>query len=702
MTKHPLLIVIFFIFYTPGALAIEVGGHLTEDTTWSPENNPYHVTANIYVEQGVTLTIQPGTQVLLNSAELVYDNLLDSFRLFGEESVAKMFWVDGRIVAEGTEDDPIIFTRAQDSLYYHWGTIYLTEQSGLSVFKHCHIGYASKIIFDLMFHLTGAIYMRNGIAIIENCRFLDNIMSIRCVVSSYEILIKNNHFDSFEGFHDSVHLFNIYYYIKIGSGPNPEKPILVAGNQFVDHQGLDMCWFPTLVINNYFNETAGNGITFSGTESPSYIYNNNFFNCSDGVNGYNDDDTDSLYIKNNEFIGGSRGINIDDVYVEVADNIFDHCLVAVYHSPNSMVCNNVIKNYLGTGYSGNVSIFENNIIYNCGEGMSGYPKEVFRNNLIMSNEHVFDANIRDSTVHENNVIIGNEELFYHPPDIDGNPIFRNCILDFELPEECIDGGGNIWVDSLMIDDLFADWQNGDFHLTPGSLAIDAGFDTTDYYPYLDPDDNLRVWDGDNDGQAIIDIGPYEYGAPASGGIHGTIFQTEGGDPVDYVFLKINNQSGEFEFADSSGYYEFLLPPGVYDIYASRVFYDNVVVEGIEVVQGEFTEINFWMESTLGIEDNTRQPVIVSDLVAHQNYPNPFNPTTTIAFDLPISSNVELTIFNIAGQKVKTLLDEYRKAGSHELTWNGVSATGQAVASGIYFYRLKAGGETATGKMLLLK
>jgi len=90
------------------------------------------------------------------------------------------------------------------------------------------------------------------------------------------------------------------------------------------------------------------------------------------------------------------------------------------------------------------------------------------------------------------------------------------------------------------------------------------------------------------------------------------------------------------------------------------------------------------------------------VLPHQNYPNPFNPTTTIAFDLPVASSVELTVYNIAGQKVKTLLDEYRKAGSHELTWNGASATGQAVSSGLYFYRINAGEETATGKMILMK
>jgi len=133
-----------------------------------------------------------------------------------------------------------------------------------------------------------------------------------------------------------------------------------------------------------------------------------------------------------------------------------------------------------------------------------------------------------------------------------NPIFRNCILDFELPEECIDGGGNIWVDEQQAQQLFTDIENGDFHLIEGSLAIDAGFDTTGYYYPFDMDYSQRVWDGDNNGSAIIDIGPYEYGAPQLGKISGYITETTSGDSVDYVLIKIDNEPGNFTFADSAG------------------------------------------------------------------------------------------------------------------------------------------------------
>ncbi|MBD3402291.1 T9SS type A sorting domain-containing protein [candidate division GN15 bacterium] len=86
----------------------------------------------------------------------------------------------------------------------------------------------------------------------------------------------------------------------------------------------------------------------------------------------------------------------------------------------------------------------------------------------------------------------------------------------------------------------------------------------------------------------------------------------------------------------------------------------------------------------------------------QNYPNPFNPTTTIEFSLPRSAHVNLTVFNILGQRVRTLVDGDRPAGSHAVRWDGTSDDGTRVSSGVYFYRIDAGDWTSSRKMLLLK
>lgn len=81
----------------------------------------------------------------------------------------------------------------------------------------------------------------------------------------------------------------------------------------------------------------------------------------------------------------------------------------------------------------------------------------------------------------------------------------------------------------------------------------------------------------------------------------------------------------------------------------------------------------------------------------QNYPNPFNPSTTIRFDLPKTSYVTLKIFNLLGQEVATVVSEELKPGTYEVTWNA-----SGLSSGVYFYRLTAGGYLENKKLVLLK
>jgi len=86
----------------------------------------------------------------------------------------------------------------------------------------------------------------------------------------------------------------------------------------------------------------------------------------------------------------------------------------------------------------------------------------------------------------------------------------------------------------------------------------------------------------------------------------------------------------------------------------------------------------------------------------QNYPNPFNPLTSIAFELPVDNDVCLTVYNMLGQKVRTLVNEHRPAGYYSVQWDGRDDFGKSLGSGIYFYRIKAGTFLKTNKMILLK
>ncbi len=92
----------------------------------------------------------------------------------------------------------------------------------------------------------------------------------------------------------------------------------------------------------------------------------------------------------------------------------------------------------------------------------------------------------------------------------------------------------------------------------------------------------------------------------------------------------------------------------------------------------------------------------TEIALMQNYPNPFNPETNIEFRLPSATNVTLEVYNLLGQKVKTLVSDYREAGYHTVRWNGTNDSGDLVPSGVYFYRMTAGDFVKTNKMIMLR
>ncbi len=107
-------------------------------------------------------------------------------------------------------------------------------------------------------------------------------------------------------------------------------------------------------------------------------------------------------------------------------------------------------------------------------------------------------------------------------------------------------------------------------------------------------------------------------------------------------------------------------------------------------------------NTLSFTDTESQPPLPSEMSLSRNYPNPFNPTTKISYTLKNAVQTELSVYNIKGQKVTTLVKDLIPAGTHEVVWNGKDKNGASVSSGVYFYRLQSDTSVITKKMILMK
>jgi hypothetical protein len=111
-------------------------------------------------------------------------------------------------------------------------------------------------------------------------------------------------------------------------------------------------------------------------------------------------------------------------------------------------------------------------------------------------------------------------------------------------------------------------------------------------------------------------------------------------------------------------------------------------------------MNFRVNNTTGV--GSQKPEIPSGFRLHQNYPNPFNPSTKISFEIPVTSDVRLEVFNIQGRGVATLVKETVSAGRHTVEFTAIDAQRASLSSGTYFARLTVGEVVQTVAMVLMR
>ncbi len=178
---------------------------------------------------------------------------------------------------------------------------------------------------------------------------------------------------------------------------------------------------------------------------------------------------------------------------------------------------------------------------------------------------------------------------------------------------------------------------------------------------------------------------YVSGTWPAEGANGSVYYTTkaGGDTIQIFIDKDTEVDGSTQPKDPVNV------TGVLSQYSSGSSNDN----GYELIPRDTSDIR---HSTLDAISE-RMDGIPREFYLRQNYPNPFNPSTVIEFGLPKESQVEITVFNVLGQRVAVLADGVMKAGNHKLVFNG-----SRLASGVYFYLMRTGERILKQKMLLMK
>ncbi len=147
---------------------------------------------------------------------------------------------------------------------------------------------------------------------------------------------------------------------------------------------------------------------------------------------------------------------------------------------------------------------------------------------------------------------------------------------------------------------------------------------------------------------------------------------------------------------------YLIEPKIGNVNHNKHWRVKCIPEGniywsVQSVDNAFSGSVFCEEQVVISKIDRQKSLGALDFSLEQNYPNPFNPKTMISWQLPVNSHVNLSVYNILGQKVITLIDEKQKAGTHQVKWNA-----NDFSSGIYFYRIQAEDFVQTKRMLLIK
>jgi hypothetical protein len=219
-----------------------------------------------------------------------------------------------------------------------------------------------------------------------------------------------------------------------------------------------------------------------------------------------------------------------------------------------------------------------------------------------------------------------------------------------------------------------------------------------------------LWD-DFSIELIAAYGYYAKMERFSDGTLAIIWRSEQGNPTDFVPATLDYQfvSPDGEYNPATAYIITTHQPSIYNLESAAVS-DRILLtwaDGSSYYRDKdepIEHVNLWAQmidrETSSVSDPDTDPS--AEVSLKQNYPNPFTTSTSICFELQKASSVKLNIFNLRGQKVRTLLNEESQPGVYYPSWDGCDALGNKAASGIYLYRLSTGSGTFIKRMMLLR
>ena len=350
----------------------------------------------------------------------------------------------------------------------------------------------------------------------------------------------------------------------------------------------------------------------------------------------------------------------------------------------------------GVQLTGNASVEHNLFVGNNGTsfGGAGYlsaiPTGGFINNTLDRNtsSNTGGVFIAASIPVTNNIIVnsGSVGLGCSGATTAYNNVWNSAAADYS---GCTPGAG-----SISADPLFADTTAGDYHLAIHSPCIDAGDPNSSY----DDPDGSRGDMGVYGSNSNMDQPSYPKDLRLRLSAGDVILRWDPNPEPDVAWYAVYEDTMDGFIPSGDNFVQLVAAPNTSfnaGTFADTSFYRIVTIDTDGYASGHS---NTTAASLItGIDD-----VASYSFQLYQNHPNPFNPTTTIRYEVNERVHVTLTVFDVQGRVVQRLVDTAREPGVYSVQWNGRNSNGENVSSGIYFYRLQAGSEVQTKKMVMLK